>query len=63
MQFSVSKIYTKFPSVLLSGRPDQRVLGQWPGKSIAGGGGHFEIHNDDEDSDNDNDEVEEKEDM
>ena len=56
MRFTVSKIYTKFPSVLLSGRPDQRALGQLPGKSIAGGGGHFEIHNDDEDSDHDNDE-------
>ena len=59
-----------FPSVLLFGRPDQRALGQLPGKSIAKGGGHFDIHNDDEDSDRDNDEeeddedeVEEKEDM
>ena len=63
MRFTVSKIYTKFPSVLLSGRPGQRALGQLPGKSIAGGGGHFEIHNDDEDSDHDDNEVEEKEDM
>ena len=53
-----------FPSVLLFGRPGQKALGQLPGKSIAGGGGHFEIHNDDEDSDHDeekDDEVEDKE--
>ena len=50
-----------FPSVLLSGRPDQRALGQLPGKSIAKSGGHFEIYNDDEDNDHDNDE--EKDDM
>ena len=51
-----------FPSVLLFGRPDQRALGQLPGKSIAGGGGHFEIHNNDEDSDHDNDDEDDEED-
>ena len=50
-----------FPSVLLFGRPGQKALGQLPGKSIAGGGGHFEIHNDDEDSDHDNDEEDDDE--
>ena len=45
----------------MSGRPDQRALGQLPRKSIAKGGGRFEIHNDDEDIDHDNDDEEDDE--